>query len=145
MYSISLSWIKIWVYSVVMIIDCVVVITRNTPRQSFTLTIVTCCFWKVPWKHFSFIFLLHPEKDITGSSSSLKLSILNHFQSALTQLLSASTYYLLFIVYLDRDGCKKNIGKLKQSSDVCIIVFLAEANLWHLSLAGLLVQIKSSD
>ncbi len=40
---------------------------------------------------------------------------------------------------------QKNIGKLKQSSDVCIIVFLAEANLWHLSLAGLLVQIKSSD
>ncbi len=29
------------------------VITRNT--QSFSLTIVTCCFFKVPWKRFYFI------------------------------------------------------------------------------------------
>ncbi len=39
---------------VVVIIDCMVVITRNT--QSFSLTIVTRCFCKAPWKRFSFYF-----------------------------------------------------------------------------------------
>ncbi len=47
---------------VVVIIDCM------DETQGFSLTFVSCCFFKVPWKHFSFIFLLRHEEDITGSS-----------------------------------------------------------------------------
>ncbi len=54
------------------------VITCNT--QSFSLTIVTA-FTRIQENVSAFIFLYRPEKDITGSSSSLKWSILDHFVS----------------------------------------------------------------
>ena len=53
----------------------------------------------------------------------------------------------LFKVYLNR-GRNKNIDRLEQSSDVCIIVFLARANSQHLregmsmGLRSLMVQDK---
>ena len=49
-------------------------------------------------------------------------------------------FIYLFKVYLSRDRYK-NIDNLEQSSDVCIIVFLAKANSRHLSLVGLLIKI----
>ncbi len=48
---------------VVVIINCMDVITRNT--QSFSLTIVTCCFCKAPWKRFSFYFTFFALKKIS--------------------------------------------------------------------------------
>ncbi len=61
---------------VVVIIDCMDVITCNT--QSFSLIVVRC-FCKVSWNRLSFYFPFRPEEDSTGSLSLSKLSILDHF------------------------------------------------------------------
>ncbi len=51
-------WSRCLTDVVVVIINCMDVITRDT--QSFSFTIVTCCFLKDPWKHLCLYFPFLP-------------------------------------------------------------------------------------